>query len=439
MPVPADVAFAWHERPGAFERLAPPWQRVREIERRGTIRDGDRAVIELHHGLLRRRWVAVHHSYEQNRQFADRQESGPFASWEHVHRFVPTTGETSTLEDEITYRLPFGLFGSLLGRRYAERTLARTFAYRDRRLADDLRRHTDAKAPLRVAITGSTGLIGRSLAAFLRTGGHDVITVSRRPQPGGIVWDPGAGLLEAEALAGVDAVVHLAGEPIGRRWTQARKREIVESRVRGTELLAKTLASLEHRPSVLVSASAIGFYGDRGDEPLDEASERGSGFLAGVCDAWEAACAPAHDAGIRVVNLRIGVVLEAVLPRLLPVFRAGVGGRVGSGRQWWSWISLDDLTAAVLHAITTDGLDGPVNAVAPEACTNADAMRTLARVLRRPCVAPLPAAAARMAFGELAREVLLAGQHVLPTRLETSGFRFAYPRLEAALRHTLGR
>jgi uncharacterized protein (TIGR01777 family) len=276
-------------------------------------------------------------------------------------------------------------------------------------------------------ITGSTGLVGRSLVAFLTSGGHHVTRLARG-------W--------TEIPTGVDGVVHLAGEPIVGRWNRAKKRRILESREEGTRRLCEALARMETPPRVLVSASAVGFYGDRGDEVLTEESRGGTGFLPDVCRAWEAGCAPARERGIRVVHPRIGVVLSGAggaLGKMLPLFRLGLGGRIGDGRQWFSWVALDDLIGIILHALVTESLEGPVNAVAPRAVTNAEFTRALARVLGRPAVIPVPGFALRAVFGESADAMLLAGQRVDPARLRASGYVWRYPDLDGALRHLLGR
>ncbi|MCC6223825.1 MAG: TIGR01777 family protein [Thermoleophilia bacterium] len=436
---PAGRVFAWHARPGAFERLTPPWQRVRLLSHEG-IRDGGRAVAELRQGPFRRRWVAVHEDYEEGRRFADRQESGPFAHWRHVHRFEPDGTDGCRVIDEVEYRLPAGPLGAALGGPLARRTIERLLDFRHRRLAEDLARHEAAGlAPLRVALTGSSGLIGSALGAFLSTGGHEVVPLVRgRAGAGQVRWDPASGELDATGLEGCDAAIHLAGATISKRWTAERKREIADSRSRGTELFASALAGLERPPRVLVCASGIGYYGSRGDELLTEESSPGDDFIASVCRSWEAAAEPAAAAGIRVVNLRLGVILSAILPRMLPVFRLGLGGRLGSGRQWWSWLSLDDALGAFLHALATESLAGPVNVCAPGLVTNAELTRVLGRVLRRPAVLPVPAPALRVAFGELADGLLLASQRARPERLERSGFRFVRPELEGALRRELG-
>ena len=299
---------------------------------------------------------------------------------------------------------------------------------------------------MRILVTGSTGLIGSALIPLLRAGGHEIVRLVRAqtcPQSGEIQWDPAAGKLDASALEGFDGVVHLSGENIGEgRWTASRKQRIYDSRIKSTQLLSESLARLRQPPRVLVGASAIGYYGDRGDELLQEDSAPGSGFLADLCRNWEAACEPAAEKGIRVVNLRNGVVLSGrggALPRMVLPFRFFVGGKVGAGKQFLSWIALDDTVALILHALSTDALQGPVNAVGPNPVSNLEFTRTLGRVLRRPTVFPVPAFIIRLAFGQMGEELLLASQRVEPARLMTTGFAFRYPQLEGALRHALGK
>jgi uncharacterized protein (TIGR01777 family) len=295
-----------------------------------------------------------------------------------------------------------------------------------------------------ITVTGSTGLVGRALVDALETDGPSVRRVVRRPgnhPQNEIRWDPASGTIDAAGFSGVDAVVHLAGESVAaHRWTAAVKREIRDSRVRGTTLLCQMLAGLDSKPSVLVSASAVGYYGNRGDERLDESSPHGNGFLADVCHEWEAATKPARDADIRVVNLRIGVVLTrkgGALKSMLTPFKLGVGGVIGSGRQYFSWITLEDLVRAIQFALNASALSGPVNAVAPHPVTNREFTKTLGRVLRRPTVFPMPAFAARLAFGEMADEMFLASARVEPKALAATQFEFAHPQLEPALRHIL--
>jgi len=295
---------------------------------------------------------------------------------------------------------------------------------------------------MRVCVSGASGMVGGTLTARLQQDGHEVMPLVRHSAgDAGISWDPADGQIDADRLNGFDAVVHLAGENIAEgRWTAAKKARIRDSRVQGTRLLSSALAQLENKPQVLVSASANGYYGDRGDELLTEDSPAGDGFLPEVCVDWEAATQPAVEAGIRVINLRIGPVLSTqggALAKMLLPFRMGVGGVVGNGRQYFSWIELDDLVGAIVFAIQHESLRGPVNAVAPQSVTNREFTKTLGKVLKRPTVMPMPAFAMRLALGELADGLLLASARVEPRRLLDTGFPFAYPDLEGALRHLL--
>lgn len=297
---------------------------------------------------------------------------------------------------------------------------------------------TSSTATMRVAVSGSTGLIGGALVERLRREGHTVARLVRSTRDtgaGDVVWDPAAGTIDAAALEGMDAVVHLAGESVGTRWTEEKKRRIRESRVNGTRLISDTLARLARPPRVLVQASATGIYGDRGDEVLDESSAPGTGFLADVGRDWEGASGHAEAAGIRVVKLRFGVVLTkkgGALEKLLLPFRMGVGGRMGSGRQWMPWISLDDAVEVILRAIRDERLRGPVNAIAGSV-RNADFTEALGRVLRRPTILPIPAFGMRALMGEMAEEALLSGQRVEPARLREIGHVFHHPTLDTAL------
>jgi uncharacterized protein len=302
---------------------------------------------------------------------------------------------------------------------------------------------------LDVAVTGSSGLIGSALDPALARAGHRMVpvvrsTTARTSRPDALAWDPDAGTIDAAGLEGIGGVVHLAGENIGAsRWNDAQKTRIRDSRVKGTALLAQTVAKLAKPPGVLISASGINVYGDRGDEILTEVSRPGEGFLADVCKAWEAATAPAEEAGIRVVHLRSGLVLSpagGALDKMLTPFRLGLGGRLGSGAQWMSWISIDDEVGAIVHLLGEAAPAGPVNATAPNPVTNADFSKALARALRRPAVLPVPAPALRLLLGrEMADELLLASMRVLPTRLLDSGYAFGAPNLASALQQALAR
>jgi len=293
---------------------------------------------------------------------------------------------------------------------------------------------------MKVLVSGSSGLIGSALLPVLTAAGHQTTRLVRKQGTAGVFWNPDEDVIDAAALEGFDAVVHLAGESIAaRRWTPMQKAKITDSRVKGTRLLAGALAKLQRRPAVFVSASAIGYYGDRGDEVLTEESASGRGFLPEVCRLWEsAASAAAPD--IRIVHPRTGIVLAkngGALPRMALPFRMGVGGRIGSGRQYMSWIALDDLTRIILYCIENPTIRGAVNAVAPSPVTNAEFTKVLGRVLSRPALFPLPAFAARLALGEMANELLLASNRVVPSKLLAAGFTYRHTDLEEALRSTL--
>jgi hypothetical protein len=438
---------AWHARPGALERLLPPWLAVRVIKP-GELREGARTTLALGPESLGLRFESEHRDVEPGAGFRDVQVEGPFAEWAHLHRFLER-GERTVLRDEIIYQLPGGRAGEVFAA-FARRALGRIFRFRHLRTRHDLERHhaLAPAPPLRIALTGATGLIGSALRAYLRGAGHEVRRVTRRPQdPDDIGWDPRHDQLDEPALDGTDAVIHLAGENLfGLGWSEAKKRAILESRVRSTRLLAERLSERARRgsagPRTLLVASAVGYYGDRGGERLLESSAPGEGFLARVCRDWEAAADPAREAGVRVATVRTGVVLSArggALRLMHAPFALGLGGRLGEGSQHMSWIALDDLLAIYELLLQRDELAGAFNAAAPEALTNLEFTRTLARVLRRPALAPVPRPALRALLGELADEMLLASQRMVPQRLEQGGFRFLFPEAELALRMELGR
>ena len=433
---PLGEVFAWHARPGAITRLMPPWSPVRVEREAGSVRDGQ-AVLRLPGGL---RWVAAHQpgAYDPPHEFADALTSLPL-SWRHTHQFALAGQYATRVTDLVQTPLP-------------ARVLRPMFAYRHRQLADDLgaqgRARELAPDPLTIAVTGSGGLIGTALTALLTTGGHRVIRLVRRlPRHAGERnWcpdDPGP-----ELLSGVDALIHLAGASIGGRFTAGRKQEIRDSRIIPTRRLAE-LAAASHitgAPGLraFVTASAIGIYGpDRGDEALTETSARGDGFLADVVAAWEDATAPAARAGLRTVQVRTGLVQTprgGMLHLLYPLFAAGLGGRLGSGKQWLAWIGLDDLLDIYLRAVLDPDLSGPVNAVAPAPVRNADYTAVLAGLLHRPALVPVPPLGPRLLLGgEGARELAEASQYVHPERLIDAGHHFRYPELDPALRHVLGR
>ena len=446
LPVSADAAFAWHDRRGAFERLVPPWAPVRLASFEG-IREGDRAVIRLGPGPLALRWVAAHTDVVEGRQFADVQVQGPFAEWKHTHRFQPDGDGTSALVDHIDYALPGGPLGEAVAPLLAPE-LRRQFAYRHRVTRRDLDLHRQYNAEgrsLTVAVSGSSGLVGSALTAFLSTGGHTAKRLVRSGPvgPDEILWNPRTNTVEAQKLEGVDAVIHLAGENVFGLWTETKKTRIYHSRADGTRLLADALAGLADPPDVFVSASAVGYYGDHGTDVVTEDSPpRGDGFLTRVCRAWEGATQPAADAGIRTVRARIGVVLTpagGALRAMLPAFWLGLGGRVGPPDQYVPWIALDDVIGGLYHMLWTDHLHGPVNLTAPHPAPMEQYAQMLARVLRRPARLNIPASVLRALPTEMVDEMLLQSARVVPTRLQDTGYAFGYGVLESALRHVLGR
>ncbi len=447
LPVSCEQAFAWHARAGAFPRLTPPWQDTRVTEQTFApgadtlLADGGLARLSIPVGPIRVSWTARHTGYIPGRQFVDTMEGGPFTRWVHTHRFEPTPGGCRLI-DHIDYDL--GVAGLVVSGKMAG-DLDRLFRFRHARTAGDLAAHARHPGGGTVAITGATGLLGTALGAFLTTGGHPVRRFGRKGNDGDIRWDPASGSIDTDKLAGVDTVVHLAGASIAERWTDAHKAEVMESRKLGTRLISKALADRARAgnggPRTLVSASAVGIYGDRDDEELSEASAPGSGFAAEVCKVWEASTAEAEDAGIRVVHVRLGVVLSArggALVQMLPPFRAGVGGPVGTGRQWLPWVAEDDVLDAILMAMNDDGLRGPINVVSPGIARQRDFAGALGKALGRPSVVPAPAFAIRALFGEMGQELLLAGQHVLPERLRNAGYTWRRPDLQDALAWELG-
>jgi uncharacterized protein (TIGR01777 family) len=428
VPFAVEEVFAFHEHRGALARLVPPWLPVRVLREAGGLRDG-RAELRLPGGLT---WTARRDDYDPPHRFVDRLGSSPLR-WRHTHSFAAVGEAATRVLDEVDTPVPAAL-------------LRATFRYRHRQLADDLAAvvATRTEGPLTVAVTGSSGLVGQNLTALFGVCGWRVVRLVRRAARAADErqWRPDA---PAPALlADVDAVVHLAGASIAGRFTARHKHAVRASRIVPTRRLAELAADRGEALRAFVCASAIGYYGaDRGDERLDEHTARGDGFLADVVTDWEAATVPASEAGVRTVLVRTGIVQSprgGALARLRPLFTAGLGGRLGDGRQWTSWIDLDDLSDIYLRALLDGGLAGPVNATAPAPVRNADYTRTLAAVLRRPAALPVPSFGPRLLLGrEGAEQLALAGQCVQPARLTERGHRFRRPELAGCLRHQLGR
>lgn len=428
---PVRDVFDWHARPGALHRLLPPWQPVRIVSAAESLRDGTTVL-----GMpARRRWVAQHQpdGYREGRRFVDVLASRPFVvplTWRHTHEFLDDPAGGTLMVDEVETSVP-------------DRLLRPMFGYRHHQLAADIAALNWSRqlrpAPMTIAVSGSSGTVGSALVPYLRVLGHRVITLARTStgQPDERLWDPADPA--RDLLNGVDAVAHLAGATVAGRFTARHRAAIRDSRIEPTRLLVDVAEACG--VETFVSASAIGYYGsDRGDEELTEESRPGEGFLAEVVRDWESA---ARGAALRSVQIRTGIVQSprgGALAVQLPLFRAGVGGPMGSGDQWNSWVGLDDLLDVYLRALLDPRLDGPVNAVAPHPVRQRAYARTLASVLGRPGFVPTPAAALRIALGaEGADELPLASQHVRPAVLERLGHEFRHTHLEPALRHLLGR
>lgn len=441
----------WHTRPGTFQRLTPPWENVKVEKQTGDVIQGGEMHMKVKEGPITLTWIAKMFGYQENKQFEDKQVKGPFKYWHHIHKFLPNSNgdeQKSVLSDEIEFKIPFEPFSRPIGMPLVRKKLNRMFQYRHTITQNDLSLHNKYNPKgdaMKIAITGATGLVGSELVPFLQAGGHEVLKMVRnksQSSPTQVYWNPDTGEIEANKLEGIDAMVHLAGDNVADgNWTPAKKQRIKESRTKGTKLIADTLANLQQPPKTFISASAIGYYGERGDKVMDETSSAGEGFLTDVCKEWEAACKPAKDKGIRTVNMRVGVVLSpkgSALGKMLPIFQLGGGGILGNGKQYMSWIAIDDLIGAIYHALNTPSLSGPVNGTAPNPATNSEFTKVLGKVLFRPTIAPVPGFGVKMLFGEMGETLLLGSTRVLPKALQDSGYQFLFPDLEGALRHVLG-
>lgn len=436
--------YNWHARDGALKRLIPPWEKTSVVSRRGGIEPGGRVEMLMHAGPIPFSWLAHHVENRPGEMFRDIQYKGPFSMWSHTHIFSENDSGAS-LEDRIEYALPAHSIIPRWLKNHVKNTLHRTFQHRKNVLEADLVLHQQcSKKQMRVLISGASGVLGRALIPLLTTGGHEVWTLVRRkprPDKNELYWNPITS--EIEPLPQFDAVVHLAGEYIGLgRWSDEKKTRVVESRTKGTALLVKTIATQDEPPKVFLSASAVGFYGNRNDVLTDETCGAGKGFISQVCKDWEQAVAPARTAGIRTVLMRIGVTLTpggGALQRILSTSPVGFLSRFGSGDQYISWISIDDTISAMLHAMWCEKLEGPLNISAPFPVTNKEFFQILGRVMRRPLLAPVPSTLLNMVYGQMAKEILLSGCRASCQKLVNSGFRFRHVTLEEALRSLLGK
>lgn len=449
MPVVPAALRAYHTAPGASTRLAPPWQRIEIVREQDVGLAAGMLAMTVESARVESAFTPVAYGFDE------RQTRGPFASWVHEHRFLADrrTGARfnptiSLLQDNVRYEMPTGVMARNSAARAIVRDLDRLFVHRHARTRlDMIRQQPFADRPrLRVVVSGASGLIGQQLCAFLTTAGHRVDVLVRREtrdRPGGseIRWDPAAGTIDAAALEGADAIIHLAGATLNQSWSKKTKEQIRASRIESTTLLARTIGALSARPRAFISASAIGYYGDRGVEPLTEDSRPGDGFLADLCVEWERAAHAVEEHGVRLVLPRIGLVLSqrgGALAELESKFRLGLGGRLGDGFQYWPWIGLDDTVGALHFALMNEHITGPVNLAAPGGLRQFEFAEVLARLLRVPRLGNVPEWLIKAAFGEMGREVLLRGTNVIPEALEGAGFTFLTPSLEQCLRWEMG-
>jgi uncharacterized protein (TIGR01777 family) len=437
LPVSVEEVFAWHLRKGALERMVPPWADVDILFPPGSPdEEGSKVGLKLKWRPFGFKWILEHRNCIANQEFSDVQVHGPFRSYVHRHKFLPIASISCKLNDEITYAFSLPLLNKKI-----QKGLSHLFSWRHAILRDDLRMiDSYQRIPLRILLSGSSGFIGTCLKNFLQLAGHEVVRLVRGPEglaEDSICWDPVHGSVKKEDFEGFDAVIHLAGAGIAQgRWTKNKKDQLFLSRCRDTWLLSQILCRLYRPPKVLLCASAIGYFGDRGEEELNEDSTQGSGFLADLCEKWEKATATIENRGTRVVHARFGVVLGAkggMLKKMLRPMYLGLGGRMGSGNQWMSWIGIDDLLGAAYHCLMRDEISGPVNFVAPQPVTQIEFTRILTKKLRRPAFCHLPSWLLTVIFGEMAKEMILSGQKVKPDRLLKTGYVFRYPDLKTAL------
>lgn len=442
----ADQVYRYHCHPGAFGRLCPPWEKVQVREKDEGIKEGDIRHLKVGPPPIQLPWVALHEGFQEGRQFVDRQTSGPFRKWVHTHSFEPQDGDTCLLRDHIEYAAPLNLpLGPLF-----QKKLTPMFRFRHRQTERDLRLLLAHPSPLRdasnqalkVAITGSSGLLGRSLTSFLQVAGHRVIQLKRGHQaPGGdaALWWPEP---DQEALEGLDAVVHLAGETVGQLWTKAVRERVFFSRSEGTKRLSRALADLKSPPKVLISTSATGYYEQKleSNGPVDESATPGDDFLAEVCQAWEEGTAPAEEAGIRVCHLRIGLVVSGrggFMSPQFPAFKMGLGAVLGQGTQMQPVIDIDDVIGSIYHLLQKEELSGAFNATCPNPLTQAEFAQDLARACSRPLWMKVPEAPLRFVLRDQA-DLLFRGVQAVPKRLLESGYEFLSPTFEDSLKHQMG-
>ena len=451
IPANASEVFSYHGRNQSILRLAPPWEKLDLLNLTEDAESLATLDLRIRLGSLKTNWQVQREEFAQKRTVVYSQSKGPFRYWKHTQSFRSLDDDSSSLRDLVQFSLPFaGLTNNRLGNHLVRKRLKRLFLYRHSTAQNDMRHCTRLKAfpKSKVAITGGNGLIGSELSVYLQAQGHDVTILSRsgKSRVWGIPvqqWDPRAKTADWKELDGNDAWIHLAGENLASgRWTTKKLQSMRSSRVESTRFLAEGFKKMAHPPKVFISPSGIGYYGDGADAELSETAEKGNGILANLCEEWEGASAEIEAMGIRRVVLRIGIVLTpkgGALAKLLPIYKAGLGGRQGKGTQYWSWISMDDLLRIFHTALSDPDFEGVYNAVSPTPLQNRDFSSALAEKVKRPGFCAAPSGVLSLLLGKMAYETLLASQRVHPQRLETCGFEFDFPTLDLALSHIFGR
>jgi uncharacterized protein len=447
MPCTSEALYAFHLNPGAFERLNFPWSSAQVVSRTAGVENGSEVFLKIPVApLIFQTWAFRHEGVIPKKQFQDRAFKGPIRSWFHTHSFSPLGENESALNDAIEY--DFQISPPYL-KRYVHHMLQRGFEYRHEVTRNSVADHREVleggKAPHTILITGSTGLVGSALAAYFSSGGHSVRVLLRKEDAScpyrSFLWDPHKQSIDLQCFEGVDTIIHLSGASIADgRWTNQRKQVLWESRIDSTAFLIESIRDSESLPKTLIVASAIGIYGTTPLKEVDESSEPGSGFLADLVGAWEKATIPAKELGIRTVNARFGVVLDprgGILKKLLPLFRLGLGGPVGDGTHYLSWISMEDLLSS-MSTLVESPIEGGVNIVSPSSCTYNDFVAALSSVLHRPRLLRVPRKAITTLFGEMGEETVFSNQRAVPSILHSIGFKFRYPDVGSALSMSLG-